>query len=93
MSLQAPAGSTASWTRTPQLPTQGEPSACCHFVPGMFLSMDDTLISFFRALSQDDQDDIHLKLEDIIQLVSPAMVLFSTIICKLPLRGKQLAHN
>lgn len=34
--------------------------------------MDDILI-FFRALSQDDQDDIHLKLEDIIQLVSSAM--------------------
>lgn len=48
---------------------------------------------FFRALSQDDQDDIHLKLEDIIQLVSLAMVLSSTIMCKLPLKGKQYACN
>jgi hypothetical protein len=30
---------------------------------------------FFRALSQEDQDDIHLKLEDIIQMVSSATVL------------------
>lgn len=59
----------------------------------MFLFMDDTLILFFRALSQDDQDDIHLKLEDIIQLVSPAMVLFSMITCSLLLKGKQFAHD
>lgn len=50
-------------------------------------------VFFFRALSQDDQDDIHLKLEDIIQLVSLVMVLSSTIMCKLPLKCKQYACN
>lgn len=44
---------------------------------------------FFRALSQDDQDDIHLKLEDIIQLVSPAIVSSHRLMCKLLLRGEQ----
>ena len=53
--------------------------------------MGDTLI-FFRALSQDDQDDIHLKLEDIIQVVSSPVVLSSTTACKLPLQGKQRAY-
>ena len=49
-----------------------------HSWPVYVLFMED-ILTFFRALSQDDQDDIHLKLEDIIQLVSWAIVLSCTI--------------
>lgn len=50
------------------------------FSRGIFLFL------FFRALSQDDQDDIHLKLEDIIQLVSSRRVWRRP-----PLKGQQCA--
>lgn len=89
------ASSTASQTQTLWLFTQGTLNCILSFYPWHVLFFFSWRIFwfFFRALSQDDQDDIHLKLEDIIQLVSSAMVLPSTVMCKLPLKGKQRAGD
>lgn len=80
------------------LPAPQPPSGSRHADPRSarscfvcFPLMGDILI-FFRALSQDDQDDIHLKLEDIIQLVSSPTVSSSTIASRLALRGQQCAR-
>lgn len=84
----SPAGSAAAQSQTLHF-SPGTPNRfAVSLLPCLLPFTGDILIYFyfyfFRALSQDDQDDIHLKLEDILQLVSSPVVLSGAITCKPP---------
>lgn len=88
LQLRAPQPAAGSTALNPLTLHPGNTVMLCCFIPAMSTSFSrgNFLFLFFRALTQDDQDDIHLKLEDIIQLVSSPRVLRRP-----PLKGQQCA--